>query len=96
MGVYFIAADFFPPKSKRKRLRFCHDAVLSLLELVIVVKHVKVAFKLSLPMEKMSEDWFTPKYCRWVSKDKLLMKRCYMKTKGSPRQLTPLTLKQKR
>ena len=67
MGVYFIVADFFPPKSKRKRLRFCHDAVLSLLELVIVVKHVKVAFKLSLPIERMREDWFTPRYCRSVS-----------------------------
>ena len=67
MGVYFIAADFFRPKSRGKRLISAKDRNLHLLELVIVVKHVKVAFKLSLPIERMREDWFTPRYCRSVS-----------------------------
>ena len=40
MDVYFIAADFFRPKSRGIRLRLLEGEGLDLLELVIVVKYI--------------------------------------------------------
>ena len=59
MDVYFIAADFFRPRSRGIRLKLAEDVNSRLLEQVIVVNHEEVMPKLSLTVGRRRRRWET-------------------------------------
>ena len=61
------------PKSRCKPCKSPGGTDLCLLALAIVVKYIRVTLRLSLAIERKGEDCLALGYCRWVTRERLLM-----------------------